>query len=48
MFQDVSDKNMKILTEEDELKNGGAALTAYGKMQFSDISDYEKKHIKTA
>jgi hypothetical protein len=48
MFQDISDRNMKILTEEDELKNGGAALTAYGKMQFSEITDYEKKELTNA
>lgn len=48
MFQDISDKNMKILTEDDELKNGGAALTAYGKMQFSEITDYEKEELTNA
>ena len=45
MFQDVSDKNMELLSEEDELSNGGAALMAYGRMQFSEISDYEKKSL---
>ena len=45
MFQDVSDKNMEVLSEDDELANGGAALTAYGKMQFSEISDYEKDEL---
>ena len=46
MFQDISDKNMKLLSEEDELSNGGAALTAYGRMQFSEISEYEKKELE--
>jgi hypothetical protein len=45
MFQDVSEKNFSILSEEDELRNGGAALTAYGKMQFSEISEYEKNEL---
>lgn len=45
MFQDISDKNMEVLSEDDELANGGAALTAYGKMQFSEISDYEKDEL---
>ncbi|MDE0119822.1 MAG: DUF2779 domain-containing protein [Bdellovibrionales bacterium] len=48
MFQDVSDKNMNLLSEEDELSNGGAALTAYGRMQFSEISEYEKKELEQA
>ena len=48
MFQDVADKGMNFLSEEDELSNGGAALTAYGRMQFSEISDYEKKELEKA
>lgn len=48
MFQDVSDKNMNLISEEDELSNGGAALTAYGRMQFSEISEYEKKELENA
>lgn len=48
MFQDASDKNMTLLTEEDELANGGAALTAYGKMQFSEITEYECQELKNA
>ncbi len=45
MFQDISEKNMKVLSEDDELANGGAALTAYGKMQFAEITDYEKDEL---
>jgi hypothetical protein len=45
MFKDASDKNMRILSEDDELRNGGAALTAYGKMQFANILDYEKEEL---
>ena len=48
MFQDVSDESMNFLSEEDELSNGGAALTAYGRMQFSEISEYEKKELEKA
>lgn len=48
MFQNVSDKNMNILSEDDELRNGGAALTAYGKMQFTEITDYEKDELSKA
>ena len=48
MFQDMSEKNMNILTQDNELREGGAALTAYGKMQFSEISEYEKKELTQA
>jgi Domain of unknown function(DUF2779) len=48
MFQDVSDKNFEILTEEDELNNGGAALTAYGRMQFSEMSTVERDELSSA
>lgn len=48
MFQDASEKNMKFLSVDDELANGGAALTAYGKMQFTEISEYEKEELTNA
>jgi hypothetical protein len=44
----VSDKNLEILTEDDELANGGAALTAYGRMQFSEMSEIERKELSSA
>jgi len=45
MFQDISERNMEVLSVDDELSNGGAALTAYGKMQFTEITDYEKDEL---
>lgn len=48
MFQDVSDHNLELLTAEDELRNGGAALTAYARMQFSEMSEYEQKELSQA
>lgn len=48
MFQDVSDKNFEILTEDDELNHGGAALTAYGRMQFSEMTEHEKEELSNA
>ena len=45
LFEDVTDKNFEILSEEDELANGGAALTAYGRMQFSEMSDVEREEL---
>ena len=44
MFQDVSDKNMELMCEE-ELRNGGAAMTAYARAQYEEMSDYERSEI---
>jgi len=48
MFTNISTKNLNLLMEEDELRNGGAALTAYGKMQFTNMTDIERQEIKRA
>ena len=48
MFQDVSEKNFKILTEDENLADGGAALTAYGRMQFSEMSTLEREELTSA
>lgn len=48
MFQDISDKDFELLSDSDEVKDGGAALTAYARMQFEVMSDYEREEIKKA
>ena len=48
MFGDISDKDMHLLSSDDELRDGGAALTAYGRMQFEEMSDYEREEIRKA
>ncbi|GBE15194.1 hypothetical protein BMS3Abin14_01248 [bacterium BMS3Abin14] len=48
MFQDISDKDMLILSDDEELRDGGAALTAYARMQFEEMSDYEWKETRKA
>ena len=48
MFQDLSIKDNELLSEDDEIRNGGAALTAYARMQFEDMSDYERQEIQSA
>jgi len=49
MFQEVSDKEMRLLSENnDELREGGAAMTAYTRMQFVEMSDYEREEIRQA
>lgn len=48
LFQDISDKDIEILSEDNELREGGAALTAYARMQFEEMSDYERGEIQRA
>ena len=48
MFQDIPDKELALFSDEDELKNGGAALAAYARMQFEEMSEYERQEIRKA
>ena len=49
MFQDIPEKEMELLlSEDDSLREGGAAMTAYARMQFEEMSDYEKEEITKA
>ncbi|HKL59840.1 MAG TPA: DUF2779 domain-containing protein, partial [Sphaerochaeta sp.] len=49
MFGDISDKDMgQLISVDDELHNGGAALTAYARMQFEQMGDYEREEIRKA
>jgi len=46
LFADASDKDYDLLSEGDELGNGGAALSAYGRMQFTEMSNYERQELR--
>jgi hypothetical protein len=48
MFSDVSDHDFEILSQDNELRDGGAAMTAYGRMQFEDMSAYEREQLEKA
>jgi len=48
MFADISDHDVDLLSEGDELNNGGLALTAYARLQFTHMSDYEREELKKA
>ena len=48
MFQDVAEKDMQLLSDADELRDGGATSTAYARMQFEEMSNYERGEIRTA
>lgn len=46
LFGDLSDEDLDSLFGGlDEMKDGGAALTAYGKLQFEEMSDLERNAI---
>jgi len=47
MFTDISEKDLNIIMDEN-LNNGGAALTAYAKMQYEDMSNEQSKEIEQA
>lgn len=48
MFTDITEHDIELLSEGDELNNGGLALTAYAKLQFTHMSDYERSELKKA
>lgn len=49
IFEDWSEEAIaSSLSEMESISDGGAALTAYGKLQYTDMSDKEVKEIKAA
>lgn len=48
LFMDASEHALELLTEEDEIREGGAAMTAYARLQFEEMSDYERQEIRRA
>ena len=47
MFTDIPE-GVEMLSDTDELNDGGAALTAYARMQFQEMSDYERGELSRA
>ncbi len=49
MFDGISDKDFeKLMSDEDDVRDGGAAMTAYAKLQYQEMSDYERDEIRSA
>ena len=48
LFEDSSDKDTTNLYFDDELNHGGAAMTAYARMQFTEMSESECNEIRKA
>jgi len=50
LFTDIDEKNLSLLVSSDEenaIKHGGAAMTAFARLQFENMTDYERESIKT-
>lgn len=45
LFDDIDNNLLETTMVNDELNNGGAALTAFAKMQFTEMSNLERKQI---
>lgn len=49
VFCDVSPEDLlKVEDEDDALADGGAAMTAYARLQFSDVSEAEREAVRKA
>jgi hypothetical protein len=48
IFEGYDMSDVRVLTVEDHLKDGGAAMTAYGRMQYTDMSEKERTAIRGA
>ncbi len=50
LFSDIDDRNQLLLLSGDEeqaIKNGGAAMTAYARLQYEEMGEYERSGIMT-
>jgi hypothetical protein len=48
VFDGISEHDVELLSQTDELNNGGLALTAYGLMQFSEMGNLERAALNSA
>lgn len=49
LFDDVPPEELKAMVSgDDELRDGGAAMTAYARMQFTEMSDTERDVLRSA
>jgi len=47
LFEGLSDEQLSnLMTDDDYLKEGGAAMMAYAKMQFSEMTDIEYERLR--
>ncbi|HAU1766421.1 TPA: DUF2779 domain-containing protein [Legionella pneumophila] len=46
--KDISDEDTVFLFDSEDLKEGGAATIAYAKLQFTNMSDFERDELRNA
>jgi hypothetical protein len=46
--KDVPNEEIELLFDEEELKEGGAAMIAYSKLQFTHMHSFERAELKSA
>lgn len=46
--KEISDEDAPLLFDSEDLKEGGAATIAYAKLQFTNMSDSERKELRNA
>jgi hypothetical protein len=46
LYDDITEETKKNFLLKNSIREGGAAMTAYGVMQFTDISEQERELIK--
>ena len=49
LFTDIDEKNLSLLLsseEDNSIKHGGAAMTAFARLQFEEMTEYEREAIK--
>lgn len=47
LFDDIDLEKLDTLFEEDEIRQGGSAMAAYAKLQFSEMSEVERQLLKS-
>jgi hypothetical protein len=48
VFSDYDQETLDLLYDEDRIDDGGSAMTAYSRMQFSDMTDEEVNDLRNA
>jgi hypothetical protein len=48
VFSREIDQSIELFSEDEELREGGAAMVAYCRMQFSEMSDFEREKLEKA
>jgi len=48
VFSREIDQSIELFSEDEDLREGGAAMVAYCRMQFSEMSSYEREKLEKA